>query len=117
MGIPEDINISFTDINDDGKLDGLVTFLPDHCDGGNALMNTQIRVLILSNAANYIADDQFLDNIQQRLKKGWVIIHAVQGGTFYGTYYEYKQTDGRCCPSIKKDLSIDYKTRKINFDN
>jgi hypothetical protein len=117
MGIPIDIHISFTNINDDNKLDAIITFNPVQCDGGNALMNAQIRVLILSNSADYAADDSYIDKIESQLKKGWIIIDGALYGSFYGTYYEYKDSDGRCCPSIKKPFSIDYKTKKLTFDN
>jgi len=115
MGIPKDIDISFTDINLDNKLDAIVTFNPDQCDGGNALMNAQIRVLILSSGATYITDDSYIDKIETRLKKGWLRIEKATEGTFYGTYYEYKEMDGRCCPSIRRPFTIDYKTKKLEF--
>jgi len=116
MGIPTDIHISFTNINDDSKLDAVITFNPVQCDGGNALMNAQIRVLVLSNAAGYATDDSYIDKIESQFKKGWIIINGASYGSFYGTYYEYKDSDGRCCPSIKKPFSIDYKTKKLTFD-
>lgn len=115
MGIPNDIDISFTDINNDNKLDAIVTFSPDQCDGGNALMNAQIRVLILSNNAGYIIDDTYIDKIETRFKKGWFNIEKASYGTFFGTYYEYKETDGRCCSSIRRPFTIDYKTKKLEF--
>ena len=117
MGIPKDINIFFTDINHDNKLDALFTFNPDQCDGGNALMNAQIRVLILSNGSTYITDDNFIDKIESKLKKGWLNIERVNDRTFYGTYYEYKDTDGRCCPSVRRPVQIDYKTKILTFLN
>ena len=116
MGIPADIHVSFTDINSDNKLDAMITFTPDQCDGGNALMNVQIRVLVLSNVKGYNTDDSYIDKIETQLKKGWLIVEGAQYGSFYGTYYEYKDLDGRCCPSIKKSFSIDYKTKKLTFD-
>ena len=116
MGIPKDIHISFTDFNEDNKLDAIVTFAPDQCDGGNALMNAQIRVLILSGLSGYFTDDSYIDKIESQLKKGWLIIESSFGSTFYGTYYEYKDSDGRCCPSVKKPFSIDFKTKKLTFD-
>jgi hypothetical protein len=116
MGIPTDIHISFTNINDDNKLDAIITFNPTQCDGGNALMNAQIRILILSNVDGYTTDDSYIDKIESQFKKGWVIIDSALYGSFYGTYYEYKDSDGRCCPSIKKSFSIDYKTKKLTFD-
>jgi hypothetical protein len=76
MGIPTDIHISFTNINNDNKLDALITFNPTQCDGGNALMNAQIRVLIMSNAAGYVTDDSYIDKIESQFKKGWVIIEG-----------------------------------------
>jgi len=116
MGIPQDIHVSFTNFNDDNKLDAIITFNPDQCDGGNALMNAQIRVLILSNDTGYTTDDSYIDKIESNLKKGWLIIESALGSYFYGTYYEYKDSDGRCCPSIKKPFSIDYKTKQLTFD-
>jgi len=116
MGIPADITVAFTDINSDNKLDAIITFTPDQCDGGNALMNVQIRVLVLSSSKGYTADDSYIDKIEEQLKKGWLIVEGALGGYFYGTYYEYRDSDGRCCPSIKKQFSIDYKTKKLTFD-
>lgn len=115
MGIPSDIDVAFTDINNDNKLDAIVTFNPDQCDGGNALMNAQIRVLILSSGVSYVTDDAYIDKIESRLKKGWLSIEKASYGTFFGTYYEYKETDGRCCPSIRRSFTIDYKTKKLEF--
>jgi len=117
IGMPKDINISFTDINNDGKLDAIVTFHPDQCDGGNALMNAQTRVLILSNGITYVIDDTFIDKIESRYKKGWLNIENATGGTFFGAYYEYKDTDGRCCPSVQRPIQIDYKTKKVTFSD
>ena len=115
VGIPKDMDISFTDINNDGKLDAIVTFHLDQCDGGNALMNAQIRVLILSNGITYVTDDTFIDKIESRFKKGWLNIESATEGTFFGMYYEYKDTDGRCCPSVRRPIQIDYKTRKLTL--
>jgi hypothetical protein len=115
IGIPNDIDISFTDINNDNKLDAIITFNPDQCDGGNALMNAQIRVLILSSKAAYTTDDTYIDKIESGLKKGWLNIEKATYGTFFGTYYEYKEADGRCCPSIRRPFTIDYKTNKLEF--
>jgi len=116
IGIPTDIHISFTNINDDSKLDAIITFNPTQCDGGNALMNAQIRVLILTNVDGDTTDDSYIDEIESQFKKGWLIIDGALYGSFYGAYYEYKDSDGRCCPSIKKPFSIDYKTKKLTFD-
>lgn len=115
IGIPDEIDIFFTEINGDNKLDALITFHPDQCDGGNALMNAQVRVLIVSSGGSYITDDNFVEKIEKNFKTGWLNIERAADGTFYGTYYEYKDGDGRCCPSIRKAVEINYKTKKLIY--
>jgi len=117
MGIPKDIDISFTDINNDKKLDALITFHPNQCDGGNALMNAQTQILILSKDSSYFIDDTYISKIERQFKKGWLSIERASYGVIYGTYYEYKSDDGRCCPSIHRAFLIDYLTKKLTFDN
>lgn len=112
-GIPRDIQVSYSDINGDNKIDGLITFSPDMCGGGNATMNVQIQVLILSKGTDYFVDDKFFNKIEE--KYGGGIIESVSDGVFFGTQYEYGENDGRCCPSIKKPFIIDYKTKKLTF--
>lgn len=116
MGIPQDISVDYCDLNIDNRLDALITFNPQQCDGGNALMNAQSRVLILSKGTGYVVDDSMVDKIEEKLKKGWLIIESASYGSLYGTYYEYRESDGRCCPSIKRPFTIDYKTRKLTYN-
>jgi hypothetical protein len=115
MGIPNDIKINYSDINQDGKLDGLFLFNPDQCDGGNALMFAQTRVLVLSNGNSYMIDDTLIEYVEKHLKKGWLFMKRPAGGTLYGKYIEYLKDDGRCCPSIQREISINFKTGKLNF--
>jgi hypothetical protein len=114
-GIPEDISIHYSDINGDGIPDALITFHPVQCDGGNAMMHAQSRVLFLSKGAGWVTDDSYIDNIERK-KNGWLVVSGVKGETIFGTYYEYKDEDGRCCPSIKKQFTIDYKTKKLETE-
>ncbi len=114
MGIPKDLDISFTDINRDGIIDGLVTFHPDQCDGGNALMNAQISVLILSTKKGYTIDDTFMDKITEGYT-GWFIIEKATESVLFGTYYNYKNGDGRCCPGIRKPFELNYLTGKLTL--
>lgn len=115
-GIPKDISIHYSDINGDGKLDGLITFHPVQCDGGNAMMNAQDRLLILSKGAAWVIDEKYISNIESK-KDGWLSVSGVMEGTIFGTYFEYGPDDGRCCPSIKKSFTIDYKTKQLTIDN
>ncbi|MBM3417234.1 MAG: hypothetical protein FJY20_12555 [Bacteroidetes bacterium] len=115
-GIPKEISIHYSDINGDGKLDALITFHPVQCDGGNAMMNAQSRLLIISKGSSWVTDDKFIESIESK-KDGWLSVSGVTEGTIFGTYYEYAADDGRCCPSIKKSFTLDYKTRKLTIDN
>lgn len=115
-GIPNDITVHYTDLNGDGKPDALITFNPVQCDGGNAMMNVQSRVFLVSKGVTWTADDQFIENLESK-KDGWLSVSGVMDGTIFGTYYEYAPDDGRCCPGIKKPFTIDYKSKKLSIDN
>jgi len=117
MGIPKDIDIFFTDLNKDNKIDALITFHPDQCDGGNALMNAQIQIIILSKGLTYAVDDTYISKIEQQLKKGWLRIDKALYGEITGTYFEYSKNDGRCCPGICRLFSINYLTKKLIFND
>ena len=116
MGIPKELTMSFFDLNNDKIIDGLVTFSVDQCDGGNALMNLQTKLLILSKADSYFVDDKYFTKIESALKKGWITIESSTYGTIYGTFHDYKEADGRCCPSITKPFSLTYPTTKLNYE-
>lgn len=117
QGIPSEYKIFYDDINDDNKIDALITFQPNSCGGGNALMNVEIKVLILSNGLNYIVDEQYFNNIENTFNEGWIFINGLSGSDFYGTYYNYEEGDARCCPTIKRPINIDYKTSSLTFNN
>jgi len=120
QGIPDEFVISYALINDDGVLDALVTFSPQQCDGGNAMMNAQSSVLILSEGAGYIWDDTFIDDVVRKYNQstrtwGLFWIDRASGGTLFGTYSAYKDEDPRCCPSIKRKFHLSYATKELTF--
>lgn len=114
-GIPGEFSVHYADINGDKKMDALFTFQPVQCDGGNALMNVQDRVLVLSKGNTYITDHSFIENIEKQ-KDGWLSLSGATEGTLLGTYYAYGPDDGRCCPSVKKPFTIDFKTKTITIE-
>ncbi len=115
MGLPEEIQVIYTDINLDEKIDALIMFYPIQCDGGNASMNWQMRMLVLSGKSGYDIDDGFVEKFEEAAGKGWFIMSGAEGMYLYGTYYEYGDDDGRCCPSIAKDFYINYKTGEFTY--
>jgi hypothetical protein len=120
-GFPSDTNeykFSFADLNSDGKLDGLVVFTPNQCDGGNASMWIQWQVFLLSDNKSYmIIDtlqvDKFASTEFDSLGFYW--LDSISTNKIYGKYYEFIDTDGRCCPSINKPVTFDFKDRKLTF--
>lgn len=118
IGIPEDFIISYDDLNNDGKIDALVLFQPKQCDGGGALMNAQERILIMSGPSGYTIDSTMINEIQESLTKGkWAgfFITRAKNGYIYGEYYEYRDSDSSCCPSINRRFSISYTSKEFEF--
>lgn len=117
-GFPDStrITFSFADLNNDEKLDGMATFTPDQCDGGNASMWTQIQVFFISGRIKYLVTDEVdvskfsgtgFDG------KGFYWLDSISKNKINGTYYEFKDYDGHCCPSIKWPVTFDFKTKKL----
>jgi hypothetical protein len=113
-GISEDIQIFYTDLNSDNIIDAIICFNPYLCDGGNALMNAQERVIIVSKVSEYIIDDKTINNIEKELTSGWLFVRGAHGD-ITGEFQDYNENDGRCCPSIIKPFSISYKDKKIEY--
>jgi hypothetical protein len=106
LGIPNDSlemsQIFYSRINDDDKLDALMLFYPIQCDGGNASMFVQYKLLILSDKNNYIVNDSLLYKIN--FGDGFNILDSINGHFVYGNYFEYRKDDPYPYPSIKNLL-------------
>lgn len=64
--IPDNVNISFSDLNNDGKTDGIVEFTAmQYDDSDETLMSSRERIQILSTDNDYIIVD---GNIYQPVK-------------------------------------------------
>lgn len=100
---------SWGDINLDGIEDVMITFFPRQCDGGNASMNFQCAVLIISKNIN----DYYLIEMYPSANLGmgghFYHFHAIYNGRIFATYVEYEENDSRCCPSIERDCVLDFK--------
>jgi len=114
-GFPDDIEFSYGYLNNDDKIDALVTFLPVSCEGARALRWVQIRLLIISSDNGYKLDSTFFNTIIQN-SKGYIILDKIKNKCFEGDYYEYAFGDPNCCPSIHKRVLVDYKTKNVFFE-
>jgi hypothetical protein len=116
--IPGDYNTTFqySDINNDKKTDGLVTFVADLCDGGNGAMWTQYQVLILSSDTGYYSNDSFFDTLGNNFE-GIIHVDSVYSNKIFGTLIEFKNGDGHCCPSVREPFTVVYEKPVINFVN
>jgi hypothetical protein len=115
LAIPNQCNWSWGDLNEDGITDAMITFSPIQCDGGNATMMFQTAVFILSKNDTYYPLEIYPS------------LSLVHGGHFYrfnsilngkikATYIDYKEKDGRCCPSIIIPCTIRVKNNKFFRD-
>lgn len=109
-------SLSFADINKDGRVDALALFKPKQCDGGNALMNSQSVLLVLSGEGNspYTVDSETLSNLQGIPNGWWLIFNAAEdNGKITGSAMGYSATDARCCPSQSVEFSYEYPSKEI----
>ena len=114
---PDEIQVFYTDLNQDENVDAIICFNPILLEGGNALMNVQEKLMVVSKNENYELDDSTLSNLEKTLKTGWIHVSNASNGIISGDYYDYKSNDGQCCPSIHKqvDISLNKKKATLTF--
>lgn len=118
LGLPSDssdYNFSYADLNADSTLDGLVTFAPHQCDGGNGSMWTQVEVLLLSGPKGYSTIDtlnvkRFFDTLVD--ESGFFHLDSIAPNRLFGTYYEFGENSGHCCPSVQRPVVFDFHSRR-----
>ena len=109
-------SLSFADINNDGNVDALVLFKPKQCDGGNALINSQSALLVLSDEgkSTYTVDRDTLTNLGGIPNGWWLAFKAAEdNGEITGTAMGYSATDARCCPSLSREFRYKYPSKEI----
>jgi hypothetical protein len=109
--IPSDLNYSFADLNNDSIVDGLVSFCPDQCDGGNGSVWVRFQILIISDKSKYDLSSYLSEGLNNQIgksKEGFRFIDSISNNEIWGTYYEFKEGDAFCCPSIIKRFHEQY---------
>ncbi len=114
IGISSDINVYYTDLNNDNIMDAIVCFEPLNCYGGSANMG-QGRVIIYSKGTQYLVDDKLIDDIENNLVSGRIFITRASYGVFYGEFVDYLKDDPNCCPSIRKAIQITFSDKKLHY--
>jgi hypothetical protein len=118
LSVPDDtseIYYHYTDLNSDNKKDALITFTPYQCDGGNATMWVQYQLLVLSQGDKYLVTDNYFERF--KTEPGFFHLDSIGTKTVFGTYFEFTNNDGRCCPSIKRPIKIDLEKNELNYAN
>jgi hypothetical protein len=109
--IPSELNYSFADLNNDSIIDGLISFCPDQCDGGSGSVWFRYQILIVSYKTKYDLScflSEGLSNQIGKSKEGFRFIDSIANNEIWGTYYEFKEGDAFCCPSIVKRYNEKY---------
>jgi hypothetical protein len=118
LSVPDDtseIYYHYADLNSDNKKDALITFTPYQCDGGNATMWVQYQLLVLSQGDKYLVTDNYFERF--KTDPGFFHLDSIGTKTVFGTYFEFTNNDGRCCPSIKRPIKIDLEKNELNYAN
>jgi hypothetical protein len=124
QSLPDEMTITYLDINEDKIIDAIVELSPNACDGGNAFINTTYKFIVLSNKSGYrITDDKLFEKMESKIK-----FEDMDGGVnlspkFLNNKFElsceaiyYKADDGRCCPSGKKTVTVNIITQKVTIN-
>jgi hypothetical protein len=113
---PGEFRYSFADLNQDGQLDGLMTFTPEQCDGGNGLLSAQTEVLALSGPGGYTlrADSLRIEQLADTPAEeaGFYQLDSIGPNRLYATYREFGPDDGRCCPGRQQPVVFDFAARR-----
>ena len=111
-------SLSFADINNDRRVDALILFKPKQCDGGNAFMNAQTALVVLSkeDKSAYTVDSEILSNLNGVPSGWWLTFEALQSnGIIIGTAQGYSERDARCCPSLSIAFEYKYPSQWIHL--
>lgn len=114
-----DINYSFADLNKDSIVDGLVYFCPSQCDGGNGSVWFRFQILIISNNDNYELSCYLTEgiyNLTGHSNKGFKFIDSIAENEIWGSFIEFKEGDGYCCPSTNIRFHQNYQEWKELFE-
>jgi hypothetical protein len=115
IGVPEELNISFSDLNHDNIIDALITFTVDQCDESNTAKSIQRQVLVLSNGNSYDVDEKYFEKITSSLKKGWITVEHASFGRIHGSFHDFKNSNDRIA-STSRNFSVVYPKEKLEFD-
>lgn len=105
---------SYTDLNADGRLDQLVFFWPKHCDSSNGASWETVAVLFVSSGDDFIINT-FVSEDNDSYGAGFYMPSKIDSGMIMGSIIKFAHEDPMCCPSISKDVVLDYPSWKQTY--
>jgi hypothetical protein len=119
-GFPDssEIPFSYADLNGDKKLDLMVAFTPDQCDGGNGSITIQMQVFIISSRSGYQTQFDINNGLSGWFGKdldGFEDYDSIGPGIIYGRHMAFLFKDGHCCPGVSCPTIYEWPSRKVLF--
>lgn len=125
--IQNQFDVSFADINGDGKIDGLFKISYSDCAQGNGDVGTPkfTEVLIVSNPKGYQIDEYIINHLKVTFKK-FKLKHTknpseriydlkITKNNILGNFILWREDDCYACSSLKGWINIDLITNLITF--
>jgi len=110
LGIPNKLNPTYIDINNDGILDCIAYVRWLYCMPGNWSNNLPSELLI------FISKDNSYEILENPKEIEYGIFEKISDrNEFEFVHYEYTDIDPNCCPSIKQSFYYEYKNNKFIF--
>ncbi len=110
IGLPNDPEYKFGDLNQDGIDDGYAMAPIIQCDGGNALHSVEEIVVFVSQPdGSYLT----LDDPSPWKAHGVGNVYDILNGEILGSGLDYEDDDSRCCPSLSWEVRYIVKDNKV----
>lgn len=121
----DDVSFGFADINSDGMEDCYVSIAFWAAGSASTIWNE--HTFFISNGENYVIDEDFYGKITERISKAkenkkilyfsYIDIGEMDNSGMILKCSGYDEDDARCCPSIERNYSYDFRTKELKLLN
>ena len=130
FALSKDLNISLKDINNDGKVDALISFFAEDCWNGSGYIGDYNReVLIISKNDEFFSDSTIVQNIKSQFydlksrvssfeERSYLTISKLTYDGIEGSFSIFVESDPNCCASLSGTFfySLPYNKANFNFE-